>query len=310
MKNLENEFLDEKVQKVIVPNLKDIVNDEYINNYASAITNGENYLEPLRKRIEDKIENIHLGKLTPELFNNQRIYEAYDNLSNPYKRIIFGIYMSSFINKYVREIKPNLISIAPLKPIDYLLYRFSEANAYILGKTGDFLGYNAIKSEIHAEEAGSFAGKNMHGTKLELRDGGDNVAAGAIDSNVFALDLGDFAGRNMSYSSISVFKAGEYAAIEAEDCSFYAKSVGNFPGYKARHCQLFIFDLGESKIDHSVFNGRNEVYLGRESYKKYIQNHPQNKEKISMWDEDDYKKWEERFDKERNWTSTLWFLRS
>ena len=184
--------------------------------------------------------------------------------------IKLGLFISAAINKCIK--KGEEIHINSRIPIDYPLYKLKYMEAHVnivcddlgeqaknskiyAGETGDFLGCYANGCEIYAKEAGDYAGYYMQRCELHVKKAGNALGFGAINSKIYA----DKAGKT-SYGGEEVYLIGK----GMKDSEIYIdKLIGS--------------------LSDDIFKGNNEVYLGKESYNKFIQNYPENINKVKLW---------------------------
>ena len=130
---------------------------------------------------------------------------------------------------------------------------------------GDDLGKSAKNSKIYAEKAGDYTGDNMNNCELHVNVAGYNLGYNAKNSKIYAGNAGFWAGNEMYNCELHVNLAGDYLGKSAKNSKIYAENAGNHAGYNMDNCELYIKNLiGE--LDGSCFKGKNEIYLGKESY--------------------------------------------
>ena len=130
---------------------------------------------------------------------------------------------------------------------------------------GDYLGDSAKNSKIYAEKAGDYTGDNMNNCELHVNVAGYNLGYNAKNSKIYAGNAGFWAGNEMYNCELHVNLAGDYLGKSAKNSKIYAENAGNHAGYNMDNCELYIKNLiGE--LDGSCFKGKNEIYLGKESY--------------------------------------------
>ncbi len=250
------------------------------------------------------------------LTNNAQLYKI---MGSDYKENSkFGLFLSTLINKNIKGgDKVQLITSIPI-PIHYLFYKLENAEAYVniagdfLGsdaknskvyadgvgklagnsmrdselhvkKAGDYLGYGSKNSKIYAGEAGDYAGSSIKECELRVKKGGNWLGQEAKNSKIYADEAGDLAGNYMRDSELHVKKADEGLGRDAKNSKIYAGEAGINAGYNMENSELFIYKLNGNLAD-SCFEGNNEIYLGEESYKKFIQNYPKYINKVKLWE--------------------------
>ena len=192
----------------------------------------------------------------------------------------FGLFLSTFINKNIK--RDEKIQIITSIPIHGLFYKLKNPEAHI-NIAGNFLGYDAENSKIYAEEAGDFAGSYMRDGELHVKKAGDWLGSDANNSKIYAEEVGYGAGYNIQNCELHVKKAGKLLGYDAKNSKIYTGEAGINAGYNMENSELFIYKLDENLAD-SCFEGNNEIYLGEESYKKFIQNYPKYINKIKLWE--------------------------
>ena len=139
---------------------------------------------------------------------------------------IFGLALSALMNKVAE--KGDKIQLNMPMSIYYLFYLADGIEAHV-NVAGGYLGNSAKNSKIYAEKAANVAGQYMDNCELHVNE------------------------------------AGNYLGNSAKNSKIYAENAGNHAGYNMDNCELYIKNLiGE--LDGSCFKGKNEIYLGKESY--------------------------------------------
>ncbi len=192
----------------------------------------------------------------------------------------FGLFLSTFINKNIK--RDEKIQIITSIPIHGLFYKLKNPEAHI-NIAGNFLGYDAENSKIYAEEAGDFAGSYMRDGELHVKKAGDWLGSDANNSKIYAEEAGYGAGYNIQNCELHVKKAGKLLGYDAKNSKIYAGEAGINAGYNMENSELFIYKLDE-KLADSCFEGNNEIYLGEESYKEFIQSYPEYINKVKLWE--------------------------
>ena len=299
-KNRNRERLETLLSEFLI-----IINDEAAPYLWPAIGVGEYY-----DYINGKINNFD--------FNIESIDLSTDNLpqykiirDNNNKNIKFGLFLSALINNAVNGEK---MKIKTPVPIDYLFYKPENVEAYV-NKAGDYFGKEAKNSRIYADEAKDYAGLYMENCELHVRKANDSLGNWAKNSRIYAEEAGNSTGFEMEVCELHVRKAGNYLGSGAKNSKIYADEAGNQAGWNMEGCELhvrkasrylgsgaknsriyadeagdwagkfmqnsklFIYEL-KGKLDESCLKGKNEIYLGRESYEKFPEYHG----KVKIWE--------------------------
>ena len=180
---------------------------------------------------------------------------------------IFGLILSALINKVVK--KGDEIQLNMSRPVDHLFYLADGIEAHV-NVAGSYLGYNAKNSKIYAGDAWGNAGYCMNNCELHANAAGNYLGDSAKNSKIYAGNAGDYAGLSMDNCELHVNIAGDYLGANANNSKIYANETGYNTGMNMKnsklYLKLYIKDLiGE--FGGSYFKGRNEIYLGKESYK-------------------------------------------
>ena len=133
---------------------------------------------------------------------------------------------------------------------------------------GEYIGFEATKSKIYADEAGNHAGRKIDKSELHVKKAKDYLGESANNSRIYADEAGKHAGYNMVECELHVNKVGEYLGDSAKNSKIYAEKVGDLANGYMKNSDLSIYEL-EGRLDKSYLNGKNKIYLGRESYYKH-----------------------------------------
>ena len=228
------------------------------------------------------------------LTNNEQLYNIGSNVETNLK---FGLFSSTLINKNIKE--GEKVQIITLIPLHFLFYKLKDAEAYV-NIAGGYLGYKSKNSKIYADEVGGNAGKDIDGCELHVKKAGKLLGCDANNSKIYAEEAGygagyyikdcelhvkkagDFLGFWAKNSNICADKAGFAAGNQMKNCELHAKKAGNNLGSGAQNSKIYADKVGN--LDDSCFRGNNEIYLGEESYKKFIQNYPKYINKVKLWE--------------------------
>ena len=252
-----------------------------------------NYVYKKINNLDFDIESVNL--LTGNLY-------LYEIIRNDYKKNAkSGLLLSALINKNVKA--GEKVQIKALMPIDYLSYKLENAEAYV-NKAGDYFGTAAKNSKIYVYEAGAYAGKDMENCELHVKKADHFLGNDAKNSKIYVYEAGKLTGCNMENCELHVKKAGDYLGDNAKNSRIYADEAGNFPGWAMRECELHVKKAGEYLGDRAInskiyadeaetnagkdmenselfiyklegklykgyLEGKNKIYLGRESYYKH-----------------------------------------
>ena len=192
----------------------------------------------------------------------------------------FGLFLSTLINKNIKG--GEKIELTTVIRINFLFYKLENAEAYVK-KAGNWLGSDAKNSKIYAEEAGNYTGYNIQNCELYVKETGNRLGAGAENSKIYAEEAGVEAGAFINGCELHIKKADEELGRDAKNSKIYAGEAGYGTGYNMKNSELFIYKLNGNLAD-SCFEGNNEIYLGEESYKKFIQNYPKYINKVKLWE--------------------------
>ena len=230
------------------------------------------------------------------LTNNAQLYKIIR--SDYTENSKFGLFLSVFINKKIK--KNEKVQIITSMPIHCLFYKMKDTEAHV-NIAGDYLGYLAERSKIHADEVRDDAGKDMESCDLHVKKSRSRLGYYAKNSKIYAEEAGDYAGDGIDSCELHVKKAGNWLGYKSKNSEIYVKEAGHWlgqgaknskiyadkagygAGYDMKNSELFIYKLDEYLAD-SCFRGNNEVYLGKESYKKFIQNYPKYINKVKLWE--------------------------
>ncbi len=230
-----------------------------------------------------------------KLTGNAQLYKIIGSDENTNSK--FGLFLSALINKNIKQ--GEKVQIITSKPIHCLFYKLENAEAYV-NIAGDYLGRVAKNSNIYAEEAGDDAGKDIDGCELHVKKAGKLLGCDANNSKIYAEEAGygagyyikdcelhvkkagDFLGFWAKNSNICADKAGFAAGNQMKNCELHVKKAGNNLGSGAQNSKIYADKVGN--LDDSCFRGNNEIYLGEESYKKFIQNYPKYINKVKLWE--------------------------
>ena len=263
--------------------------------------------------LDKNISNFDLADVV-QLTGNEQLYKIAKGDHKENSK--FGLFLSTLIKKNMKQ--GEKVQIITSIPIHCLFYKLENAEAYVniagdyLGylakrskiqadevrddagknidgcelyvkKAGVFLGHVAKNSKIYAGEAGNFAGDGIDSCELHVKKTGDYLGSGAQNSKIYAEEAGDLAGNYMRYGGLYVKKAGDYLGSGAQNSKIYADEAGIDAGIDMKNSELFIYEL-DGRLADSCFRGNNEIYLGEESYKKFIQNYPKYKNEVKLWE--------------------------
>ncbi|MBE5729569.1 hypothetical protein IG206_02100 [Candidatus Parvarchaeota archaeon] len=227
--------------------------------------------------LDKNINNFDLADVT-QLTGNEQLYKIAKGDHKENSK--FGLFLSALINENIKE--GERVQIITSIPIHCLFYKLENPEAYV-NIAGDFLGYLAKRSKIQADEVRDDAGKNIESCELHVKKAGVFLGHGAKNSKIYADEVGDFAGNGIDSCELHVKKAGNWLGYGAENSKIYAEEAGNLAGYDMKNSKLFIYKLNGNLAD-SCFEGNNEIYLGEESYKEFIQGYPKDINKVKLWE--------------------------
>ena len=235
----------------------------------SEITDEEfyNYVYKELDGLEYTIEDIDKVANSPILYGGVN-----------YKEL--GLALSALINKVAK--KGDKIQLNMSRPVDHLFYLADGIEAHV-NVAGSYLGYNAKNSKIYAGDAWGNAGYCMNNCELHANAAGNYLGDSAKNSKIYAGNAGDYAGLSMDNCELHVNIAGDYLGANANNSKIYANETGYNTGMNMKnsklYLKLYIKDLiGE--FGGSYFKGRNEIYLGKESYKLHPINYRLRRVKI------------------------------
>ena len=258
---IENSNQNKEKLEPLLSEFKEIISDKaaprlYIDEDV------DEYYNYINKKINDLEFDIRKVNL---LLDNLPLYQINDIAKNNNINTKFGLFLSALINKTVKA--GEKVQITTPIPVDYLFYRLENAEAYV-NISEDYLGHEAKNSKIYAEEAGDSAGLNMQGCELHVNKAGDNLGRGTKNSSIYADEAGKHAGYNMVGCELHVKKANDYLGNWATNSRIYADEAEDLAGPFMQNSKLFIYEL-DGKLAGSCLNGKNKIYLGRESYYKH-----------------------------------------
>ena len=163
-------------------------------------------------------------------------------------------------------------------------------------KAGEDLGDDAKNSKIYADEAGDGAGKYMKKCELHIRKAYNYLGNSAKNSKIYADEAGDNTGESMERCELHVKTADDSLGSRAKNSKIYADKAGDNTGEFMENCKLYVkevyYNLGDSAKNSKIYaddlegnlagnilKGNNTVYLGKESYEKFLGYHG----KVEIW---------------------------
>ena len=289
-----------------------ITSDKSAHTFTQLASHKEigSYYNYLDKNINNS--DFDLAGVT-QLTGNAQLYKIIGSDENTNSK--FGLFSSTLINKNIKG--GEKVQIITLIPLHFLFYKLKDAEAYV-NIAGEYLGYKSKNSKIYADEVGGNAGYNMQNCELHVKKAGDVLVDGSKNSKIYAEEAGDFVGDSIDSCELHVKKAGDYIGYKSKnsriyaeeagdyagsymrDCELHVKKAGNFlgsgannskiyaeeaginAGYNMKNSELFIYKL-DGYLADSCFRRNNEVYLGKESYNKFIQNYPKYINTVKLW---------------------------
>ncbi len=124
-------------------------------------------------------------------YNLQDVKKFTEKQDNTYT----GVFISAALNKIIKD--SDTVHLDTIKPLDYLLYRFSKGKVEV-DKAGHHFAAKMSGGSVYAKKAGNYAFSEMEG------------GYGSI------LVAGDWLGYGMRGGKIEVHKAGEYTFMYTE----------------------------------------------------------------------------------------------
>ena len=183
---------------------------------------------------------------------------VYDTIrSDDRENTEFGLFLSVLINKNLKA--GEKVQITTSIPVDYLFYKLENVEAHV-NIAGRYLGSEAKNSKIYADEAGDNTGESMERCELHVKTADDSLGSRAKNSKIYADKAGDNTGEFM------------------ENCKLYVKEVYYNLGDSAKNSKIYADDL-EGNLAGNILKGNNTVYLGKESYEKFLGYHG----KVEIW---------------------------
>jgi hypothetical protein len=227
--------------------------------------------------LDKNINNFDLADAA-QLTGNEPLYKiiAGDYIEN----LKFGLFSSALINKKIKE--DDKIKIITPTPINYLFYKLENAEAYV-NRVGDYLGYKSKNSKIYAEEAEKYSGYMMENCELHVKKAGPLLGYNSKNSKIYAGEAGDYAGEGIDGCELHLKEAGKRLGSDAKNSKIYAEEAGDGAGYYMENSELFIYKLNGS-LAYSCLEVNNKIYLGEESYKKFIRKYPKYIGKVKLWE--------------------------
>ena len=202
----------------------------------------EGYVRGEMKNLDYKLKDVE------DIVRDERLYEGIETTES------LGIVISAAINNVIKP--GEKVYIKSIKPVDNLFYNLKDAEGHV-DIAGNYLGENAVNSNIFARKAGDAAGHKMKNSEMHIYKAANNAGFSMEDSKIYVNKAGERLGGSSERSLISAKKADAELGWHSFKSKIYVDKAGYGLGAYATDCEIH---FNEARDNAAMSVKRCKVY--------------------------------------------------